>query len=170
MMRIAARRDRAVMGHQHERRAVRGVQVEQQLDDARAGRRVEVAGRLVGEQDGGLGHESAGDRDALLLAARELARVMAESRLEAHLPEHHARFRAGVPAAGELQRQHDVLERRQRRHEVEGLEHEADVACSRCGTSIFVQRREFGAFEPDPACARLVEAGQQREQRGFSCP
>ena len=35
--------------------------------------RIEVAGRLVGEQDQRLAGDGAGDRDALLLTARELA-------------------------------------------------------------------------------------------------
>src|SRR5260221_592150 len=37
---------------------------------------VEVSGRLVGEEDGGIGDECARDRDALLLAAGELRRVI----------------------------------------------------------------------------------------------
>ena len=77
----AARRDLAVVRDQHERRAVRRVELEQELDDACAGRGVEVAGRLVGEQHRRARHEGARDRDALLLAARELARVVAEARL-----------------------------------------------------------------------------------------
>ena len=42
----------------------------------RAGRLVEIAGRLVGDQDGRLGHERAGDGDALLLAAGKLRRIV----------------------------------------------------------------------------------------------
>ena len=164
---VAARRDRAVVGHEHERRAVRGIEVEQELDHARAGRRVEVAGRLVGEQHGGPRHEGARDRDALLLAAGELARVVAEPRAEADLLEHRPRAGARIAPAGELERQHHVLVRRQRRHEVEGLEHEADVAGARLGAAVLVERRELDALEPDAARARLVEAGEQREQRGF---
>ena len=43
--------------------------------DLDAGLRVEVAGRLVGEDDLRLADQRARDRDALLLAARELAGV-----------------------------------------------------------------------------------------------
>ena len=42
----------------------------QQVGDLPAGLGVEIAGRLVGDQDGGRGRQRAGDRDALLLAAR----------------------------------------------------------------------------------------------------
>ena len=41
------------------------------------GARVEVAGRLVGQEDGRVGDERAGDGDALLLAAGELRGVVA---------------------------------------------------------------------------------------------
>ena len=39
---------------------------------------VEVAGRLVGQDECGLGDERTGDGDALLLAARELGRLMVD--------------------------------------------------------------------------------------------
>ena len=61
------------------------VDVEQQLDDLMPGRAVEVAGRLVGEQDRRIVGERAGDRDALLLAARELRRVVMAAIGEADL-------------------------------------------------------------------------------------
>jgi hypothetical protein len=49
------------------------VQFPQQLHHRLAVLRVEVAGRLVGEQDERVAHQGARHRDALLLAARELA-------------------------------------------------------------------------------------------------
>ncbi len=47
-----------------------------------AGRVVEIAGRLVGEQDLRVVGERADDRDALLLAAGEPRRAVAEARGE----------------------------------------------------------------------------------------
>jgi hypothetical protein len=55
----------------------------EQRHDLEAGARVEVAGRLVGEDQARLGHERARDRDALLLAARELVRRVVEAPGEA---------------------------------------------------------------------------------------
>ena len=49
---------------------------EQQIDDLLAGGLVEIAGRLVGEQDRRIGRERARQRDALLLAAGELRRIV----------------------------------------------------------------------------------------------
>jgi hypothetical protein len=51
------------------------VEVAQELEDGAGGLRVEGAGGLVGEQDLGIAGEGAGDADALLLAAGELAGV-----------------------------------------------------------------------------------------------
>src|SRR5690606_20219883 len=56
-----------VVGHEHERRAALAIQLLEQLDDRVAGAGVQVAGRLVREQDLRLVDERASERDALLL-------------------------------------------------------------------------------------------------------
>ena len=66
----------------------------EQRHDLDAGLRVEVAGRLVGEQDRRVVHERAGDRDALALTARELVRLVAHPIFELDLV---AALRARAP-------------------------------------------------------------------------
>src|SRR5436190_14440190 len=61
-----ALRDRVVVGDDHDRRAGL-VELVDQAEDGVAGGLVEVPGRLVGEHDGGLAYERAGDRDPLAL-------------------------------------------------------------------------------------------------------
>src|SRR5689334_16180074 len=103
--------------------------------------RVQVARRLVREQHGRSRDEGAGDGDTLLFATRELARVMAGTMLEADATE---RFECGfarVPATRELERQHHVLQSRERGDEVEGLEHETNPFRAKAGAAIFVERR-----------------------------
>ena len=51
---------------------------------------------------------------------------------------------------------------------MEGLEDKADMPGARRGAAVLVQRRELDAIEPDRALARLVEAGEQRDQRGLA--
>ena len=99
----------------------------QQLEDLHAGTEVELAGRLVGEQDRVPGRERAGDRDALLLAAGELVREVVGRGSRAR-PGRASRVATprGVAAAGDVGAELDVLERGQRREQVEGLEDEAD--------------------------------------------
>src|SRR5581483_6443758 len=105
----AAAGDRLVVRHEDQRRAALGVQREHELDHRGAGRRVEVAGRLVGEEQLRLGDEGARERDALLLAAREVLRIMAQALAETDASEHRARERPGrIPdsaLARELERE-----------------------------------------------------------------
>ena len=133
----AAREARHVglVRHQHHRHAL-AVQLLEQRHDLEAGARVERAGRLVGEDQQRLGDQRARDRHALLLAARELRRVVVRAvgqpdalraslmRLLEPLLLGHARIE---------QRQLDVLDRRRAREQVELLEHEADVAVAHRG-------------------------------------
>ena len=69
--------DRLVVGDHHDRRAL-VVQGVEELQHRPARRRVEVAGRLVGEQDPRSVHERPGHGDPLALAARQLARRVVE--------------------------------------------------------------------------------------------
>jgi hypothetical protein len=154
---------------QHQRGVRLRVEIEQQRDDAFAGVRVEVAGGLVGEQHGRPRDERARDRHALLLAARELARIVAGAVLE---PDARQRFqrRSRASRARELQRQHHVFERGQRGHQVEGLEHEAHAFGAQRARAVLVERRQVGAREGYASGSRRIEPGQQRQQRRFPAP
>src|SRR5262249_7955122 len=68
--------DVGLVRDEHDRDALVAVEADEQVQDVEARLRVEVAGRLVGEQERGAVHERPRDRDALLLPARELAREM----------------------------------------------------------------------------------------------
>ena len=60
---------------------------DKQVQDLVGALAVEVAGGLVAQQEGRVGHDRARDRDALLLPARELTREVVHAVLEAHDPE-----------------------------------------------------------------------------------
>ena len=122
-------RDVHVVRHDDDRRAEPRVQVANQREDLLAGARVEVAGRLVGEQDRRIDRQRAGDRDALPLAARQLVGQMLQPVSELHERQQLARALVDLLArpAAQVQRQADVLEARQRRQQVEELEDEADL-------------------------------------------
>ena len=56
----------------------------EEAHDLVAGLRIEVSGRLVGEEDGRLVDEGAGNRDALALSARELVGFVVHAFFEAN--------------------------------------------------------------------------------------
>ena len=58
--------------------------VSSSVEDLLGALRVEVAGRLVGDEERRVGDDGARDRDALLLSARELARIVLRAVGEAH--------------------------------------------------------------------------------------
>ena len=70
---------RGVVGDHHGRLAEVVDRFAEQREDLVARSRVEVAGRLVGEEHRRPGDERPRDRDALLLAARELGRAGARA-------------------------------------------------------------------------------------------
>ena len=116
--------------------------LEQQVDDLLAGRAVQVAGRLVGEQDRRIVGQRARDRHALLLAARQLRRIVmaaiARARLRRAAPRPARRRRRH---AGDLHRHEHVLERGQRRQQMEELEHEPDARAAQPRQRVLARAR-----------------------------
>ena len=78
-------RDRFVVRHENDRRAVSAAHLIEQIEHLLAGRRVESPGRLVGEQELRLVRESASDCDALALAAGEDGWTRVQATLQADL-------------------------------------------------------------------------------------
>src|SRR5205823_1104328 len=113
-----------------DRRAVLVAELVQSLEDARFVRLVQLGGRLVREHQRRPARRSGGDRHALLLATRE-DRGRACGGLRQ--PEASERVAYVAVAAGELQRELDVLGSRQLRPEVERLEDDRDPACAVLG-------------------------------------
>ena len=65
-----------IVRDEHERAAATLVHVHEQVDDLVAGHAVEIPRRLVGQQNRRIVRERARDRHSLLLAARQLRRVV----------------------------------------------------------------------------------------------
>ena len=74
---------------------------------------------------------------------------------------------AGRPAA-QLQRQQDVLQRRQRRNELEELEDDAHIASAPAGQRVLAAPAQLLAGEDDLPARRAINAGEQVEQRRFA--
>ena len=125
---------------------------------------VERGERLVEQQDRRLDGERAGERHALLLAARELARQAIAEAAELH------RLEEAIDLGGDLRPAHaaraqavgDVLRHRHVREQGVVLEDDADVAL--VGRQV-VDRR---AVDPHAARGLADEAGDRRAA-GWSC-
>ena len=154
----ASRGELGIVRDQHDRRLARAIDVEQQLDDLLAGLAVEVAGRLVGEQERRIVGQRAGDRDALLLAAGELRRIVMAAVGKADFGEQRVARAPGVARAGNLHRHEHVLERGQRRQQVKELKDEADALAAETRERVFVERRDVDAVDHDASARRRVEA------------
>ena len=140
-------------------------------DDLGAGVAVEVAGRLVGEDERRLGDERAGDRDALLLAARQLGRLVVEPVAEAE-PLERGRARRGALAPADAlveQRRRDVVERRRPRQQVVRLEDEADRPAAEPRQAVVVEVRDGRAGERGRR-RRSAGRGSRGCSSSCSCP
>src|SRR5215831_13818790 len=119
-----------IVCHHHDSLAELAVEDLQGGENLVGGGAVEIAGRLVAQEQLWIGYDCAGDRDALLLAARYLARVM--RRPIGKRDDLERSFDVAPPLClaelGEQQRQLHVLCRRQHRHEIVELKNEADVS------------------------------------------
>src|SRR5215470_20100053 len=118
-----------VMGHhQHRTRRIPG-NVREHVHDGVSVLAVEGGGRLVGENRRRVADDGARDRDALLLAAAKLARigfdlVREPDRGQGIL----GSLDRGAPAfPAYVEDQADIVERRECRKEMVGLEHEPDM-------------------------------------------
>ena len=129
-------------------------------------RGVEVAGGLVGEDDRRAGWPARGPpRPAA--AGRPRARWAGGS---SRSPSPTVSMTSVVPllvrlAAGDRQRQQDVLLRGQRRHQVERLEDEADPVAAQPGQRLVVERDEVGVAEQHRAAGGVVERRAAVHQR-----
>ena len=156
-----------VVGHEHECRAVRLVEFPHEGNDRGAGGGIEISGWLIGKENPGRVDEGARQRHPLLLPARELRRIV---RLPATKP-HRREQLAGtgrVGATEELEWDQHIFHGRERWHQLEGLKDEAHALTAEASPAVLRQGVEPHAIERDVALRRLVEAGQESQQRGLS--
>ncbi len=146
-----------------------GVDVAQELEHAAGGALVEVAGRLVGDQDGGIVHQRPRDRDPLLLPARELAGIGPALGREADLGEHphHPGGDGVAPGAGHLEGERDVLRGGAVLQQAEVLEHDAQAA-AQLGHLVRPELADVVAGDPHLARRGLLLGEQQLHDGGLA--
>ena len=129
---------------------------------------VQVAQRLVEQQDLRLGHDRAGDRHPLPFAAGKLARAAVEQMIDAHLarrlPNPLLPLRPVPGAPLRLQRKGDVVGHGHVRIERVGLEDHGDAALARR------QRRDVARSDAHAPFRGLLQAGHRAHQGGLAAP
>ena len=163
---VPGHRDARVVRDDDDRAAAVARGLAQQAQDLRAARGVEVAGGLVGQQQRRVLNERARDRDALHLAAAQLVRSVARALGQTHATQElsGAACRGGAVASGEQGREHDVLGGRQRRQQVEELEHEADPIATQHASA----RRRTSVTGPGRPPGRSPLVGRSSAPTRFS--
>ena len=145
-------------------------QLAQQAKNVFAAGGIEIAGRFVGENERGPMDEGAGDRDALLLAAGELARQGGGAGSEADAFEQggDTGFAFGGRDADELERQLDVFGGSESRQQVEELEDGSDLFAAKAGEGIAVELIDAVAVEGEATGVGPVDAAEAVEQGGLA--
>nr|BFF11839.1 hypothetical protein GCM10025699_31420 [Microbacterium flavescens] len=158
--------DEACLVGGHDDGGAAGVDAREELHDVDGCRGVEVSGRLVGEEHLRPVHQGAGDRDALLLTARQLVR---EPLLFTRQADERQDLGDGLldeasRRADDLQREGDVLEDGLGGEEAEVLEHRADVP-PEVGHLAVRQRAEVASEHDHPAVAGRLFAEDHAQAR-----
>ena len=150
------------MGDEDDRVSAR-VQLLEERHDLASGLRVQVSGRLVGEEDRRIVDERPRDRDALTLSAGELVRLVRHPVREAH-----GLQRLDGPLAALAARQTriderelDLLQSVRAREQVERLKHEADLLVADRGKLVVGHPCDLAAVENVGARRGRVQTSNQ---------
>ena len=159
-------REALVVGRDQRGAALAADQVEEFGEDDVGGVLVEIAGRLVGENQRRLVGERAGDRDALLLAARQLRRAVVSRWPRPSVAEQlfgalARRFRR---RAVDQLRQDDILARVEIGQQMMELIDEAEASRRSRVRPVVVELRRFLARDPDRAFEAALEQADRLQQ------
>ena len=135
-----------------------------------SGLRIQRTGRLVGQQQTGLGDKGAGHGGPLLLPAGDLVGVLLQQLRNAQLlrdgPELAAHALVVLPR--QHQGQEDVVLEGEGVQQVEVLEHEAELVAAEGGQLPLRDAGDVPAVEQHLARSRAVERGEDVQQRGLA--
>ena len=166
--RVARGQLRAV--RDQDQRLPAAVQLEQQPADGLAGGAVQRPGRLVGQQHGRRVDQRPGDGHPLPLPAGQPPGIGVPVLRDAQLVQQPGHRGPGLAArrAGQLGGQQHVVRHGQVVQQVEELEDHPDPAAAEPGQAGFAQRVHPLAGHGDRAAGRLVQPGDQVQQRGLA--
>jgi hypothetical protein len=159
-----------VVGDHHDGLAKVAIELLQKLQHVTGTDGVKIAGGLVGEDQIRIGHDRAGNGDALFLPAGQLSGKMVHAVVEPDQLQDRCAHLAvlGSRQARELERQLHVLTRGENGDQVERLKEESDVVVPPAGERAFGHHRRFFIQDDEPSAAGFVHAGNEVKQRALS--
>src|ERR1039457_2989744 len=146
------------------------VEALEEAHDFVAGGGIEVAGGFVGQQNGRVVDERAGDRDALALAAGKLVRLVVHAGFQVYLA--HGNFGAlqalGAGHSGVDQGKFHVVQGGGAGQQVEGLEDETDLTVADARQLVVGHLADQVAVDVVQALGGGIEAADQVHEGGFT--
>ena len=132
--------------------------------------RIQIPRRLVGQNQSGIGDNRSGDRDALLLAAGKLPRIVVHPVAQADQLQRRGRVLHPLLLLQMRQRQGQlhVLHRRQHRNQIEGLENESDILVAPVRDLAVAELAQIVPEHADLAAGRGIHRRDQVQQSGFT--
>ena len=137
------------MGDENEGGATFGMAGEQEIDNMLPGHIVEIAGRLVGDEDSRMWRQRARKGDALLFSAGELRRIVASPVREPNSAKLLFCAIEGVRNTGELERDGDIFKRRHRGNQVERLKDDAHMPTAETREPILIKPADIFSRDND---------------------
>ena len=162
---------RRIVRHDQNGRVQPLVQIVNQPQNFRAGVRVEIAGRLVGQQHRRIERQRARDGHALPLAAGKLVGQMLHPLPQLHQVQQFARAFVDLlarPAPFKCSGSATFSTQVRLGSRLKNWKDEADLVAAQPGQRRRRKRRERLPVDPDLARRRPVEPADQIQQRGFS--
>jgi hypothetical protein len=138
---------------------------EQEIDNLLPGHIVEIAGRLVGDEDSGMRRQRARKGDALLFSAGELRRIVAGPVREPNSAKLLFCAIEGVRNTGELERDGDIFKRRHRGDQVERLKDDAHMPSTETREPILIEPADIFSRNNDRPGIGPFKACHDHQQR-----
>src|ERR1019366_9467002 len=158
---------REIMRDEDQGRAAIALQGEHEPDNGLTVRLVEVSRGLVGDEDRRIWRERAGERHALLLAARQLRRVMREPMVQPDRVETGSGALEWRARTGEFKRYRDIFESGHRWDKMKRLENDPDPGATEARQRILAKAIKAGAIHLDRARIGPLQASHDHEKGGF---
>jgi hypothetical protein len=144
----------------------------QQLHDRLAIRAIKCRRRLVRENDGRISDDGARDRDPLLFAAAQFARIRLDLVGQSDLRQCLARADLGRPRAlaPDIEREPHIVGCRQRRKQVKRLEHKAHMLAPEARQLFGVEAGRRMMADANRSLRRRQHASKDGQQRRLAAP